>query len=329
MTGKLSFSSRPAVLAGPHRRQANGGGAGQVVEVLEALNRVGRAIAQDNDFSAHYFADQLLRYYYSLLLIRAFIPRQGRLLDLGSYPSHIHQCLLDMGYDVDGADIHPERISSRLPDCRARTWAWDFETGACPIAGKEYDAVLCLEVIEHLHVNPLAVLLSVGQLLRPGGLLFLSTPNLLTAGNRWNFLRGNYVFEHPLSVYEKLERHGSRGHQRLYSPAELADMLAVYGFAVEHCWCINEQPPLLSRRKMAGLLSEDFACDRFARFWRENKSWKGRLRLSVLAAAERWQAWNHTIYMIGRKTGAFEKSRLYEKICQADPWRSPETFSLQ
>jgi SAM-dependent methyltransferase len=46
-----------------------------------------------------------------------------------------------------------------------------------PEADQSFDAVICLEVLEHLRRDPLAAMVEMRRVLRPQGRLFLSTPN--------------------------------------------------------------------------------------------------------------------------------------------------------
>ena len=89
---------------------------------------------------------------------------------------------------------------------------------------------------------------------------------------------GRYVFEHPLSVYEALDRHKSRGHQRLYSIDELIDLLEVYGFDVIDVWCIDNKAPLLSKSKYKNQITGEHINQLFKSFWSENRSLKGRIK---------------------------------------------------
>ncbi len=226
--------------------------------MLTYLDTVGRLIENNKDYSELYYKNQLLRYYKTLMIIEENFNSECSILDIGSYPSHLHKVLMMMGYDTDGIDIDPTRISSSLEDCRAKTYVADIEKSGWNIDNKKYDIIFLLEVIEHLHVNPFLTFLEMERLLKKGGYLFLSTPNLFSLKNRINYVRGRYVFEHPLSVYEKLERHNSRGHQRIYSMEELEDILDVYGYNIVHRWCVNDSSPAISKEKIKSLLSDDF-----------------------------------------------------------------------
>lgn len=97
---------------------------------------------------------------------------------------------------------------------------------SCPIAGP-YDLVLCLEVIEHLHVAPVHLLRYLHACLSVGGALILSTPNAAFLRNRWRLLRGRNPFE-PLR-----ESSINPGHFRESTEEEMRAALVNAGFAVE------------------------------------------------------------------------------------------------
>jgi hypothetical protein len=68
--------------------------------------------------------------------------------------------------------------------------------------------------------------------LKPGGVLLISTPNLLSLRNRMNFLRGEMarVIQPPFLAFLQKSRLGHIGHVRLYAPSELQEMLSALGF---------------------------------------------------------------------------------------------------
>jgi SAM-dependent methyltransferase len=92
------------------------------------------------------------------------------------------------------------------------------------------DCVFCLEVLEHLHADPVRVLAGLRSVLRPGGLLILTTPNMMCFANRVLMLCNRKLrhFDYPpFSIID--EAHGF-GHDRIYMPAELREYFAWSGF---------------------------------------------------------------------------------------------------
>lgn len=297
--------------------------------ILNHLDNIGELIDNDNDYSKYYYKNQLLRYYNTLMIVKENL-KPGKVLDIGSYPSHIHKALLMMDYDAYGVDIDPNRISSNLNDCRKKTYKADIESSNWEIGNNDFDIIFILEVVEHLHVNPFIVFHKIEHLLKIGGLLFLSTPNLFSLANRIKFIRGQYVFEHPFGVYEKLERHNSRGHQRLYSIEEISDILDVYGFDVIKKWCVNDSSPVINQAKIAGFLNNDFDFDKFSAFWHKSFSWKGKLRLKLEKMLNRYfYNYYNSIYIIAKKSRPYDESKIIKKIQKSDPMVSVDKFKLK
>lgn len=305
---------------------------GNGVEILTDFNEVMEEIGirEIEDFGTMYFHDQMARYYYTLNIIYNYCSGDA-ILDIGNYPCHLHKILLNKGLNVDGVDIRPERIPDRLVECREKTIVWDIENEK-PSEDllNKYDVVLLLEVIEHLHVNPLNLLSSLSSILKLNGLLLLSTPNLLSLNNRINMLLGRQTFEHPFSVFENLERHGSRGHQRVYSEKELIDMLEVFGFEIQHIWAMDYKAPLLSLAQCQESLPMNFDYDYFNMFWREKKSIKGRLRRSAeLALNKVLPNLCDCLFILAKRTGEYNKELFFRKIAEADPWMDMDKYNLK
>lgn len=92
------------------------------------------------------------------------------------------------------------------------------------------DCVICLEVLEHLHANPVKVLERLRSALRRGGPLILSTPNMMCFANRGLMLLNRKLrhFAYPPFSFDD-GVHGY-GHDRVYMPAELKEYFAAAGF---------------------------------------------------------------------------------------------------
>jgi 2-polyprenyl-3-methyl-5-hydroxy-6-metoxy-1,4-benzoquinol methylase len=87
-------------------------------------------------------------------------------------------------------DFTPQLLR-RAAERGFRTCVWDLEQGLRPpeLRPDSFQTVLFCEIIEHL-VAPDRTLAAVVDLLAPGGLLLVTTPNLASLGNRVRLLRG-------------------------------------------------------------------------------------------------------------------------------------------
>lgn len=95
--------------------------------------------------------------------------------------------LADAGYRVTATDYVTEnfRLHDSVPFF-ASDLNRDFATGR----EGSHDAVCAMEIIEHLE-NPRHFVRQCGAILKPGGMLLLSTPNLDNAASMTTFLRGD------------------------------------------------------------------------------------------------------------------------------------------
>jgi SAM-dependent methyltransferase len=121
-----------------------------------------------------------------------------------------------------------------------------------------YDVITMLEVIEHLYTSPLQVFMYLNQLLRPGGLLVVQTPNAVSLSKRIAMLKGYNPFER---IRENMRE--NPGHFRESTRHELCHMATLRGFTIkeEHmmsyfCPVPGLQGKLIS--KLSEMLPGDF-----------------------------------------------------------------------
>ena len=113
----------------------------------------------------------------------------------------------------------------------------DLNSDPLPFKDGFFDAVLMEEVIEHL-VNPDNAIREAFRVLKAGGLLLLSTPNLAWWLNRLALLLGYQPYWSECStVYNvgKFKRNQGQplsGHLRLYTYKALKQLLELHGFKV-------------------------------------------------------------------------------------------------
>lgn len=129
----------------------------------------------------------------SLTGISEFLNPPGRLLDVGCYTGEFLRQALSAGWAVTGIEL------SRWAAGHARKWASVFECELTdlPLSGGPFDVISMWDVVEHVR-TPTDLLTGAHRLLRPGGLLALSTHMLdsLPArllGRRYPFLMGMHL----------------------------------------------------------------------------------------------------------------------------------------
>lgn len=98
-----------------------------------------------------------------------------------------------------------------------------------PFLSGEFQQVYFCDVIEHLPMGCVGTVLDeIHRVLRPEGILILSTPNLNRLSNLFRFLSG-YSVNPPFEV----SRHGRTfGHIREFAPKEMNRILSLHGFRV-------------------------------------------------------------------------------------------------
>lgn len=107
----------------------------------------------------------------------------------------------------------------------------EVEPAALPIASGRADVVIMSELIEHL-IDPDSALEEARRVLKPGGTLLLSTPNLAAWYNRGLLALGVQPLFTEVSLRGVFGRPGSQvaGHLRLFTRRALVGLLAARGF---------------------------------------------------------------------------------------------------
>lgn len=101
---------------------------------------------------------------------------------------------------------------------------FDLEHDGFPFDDETFDTVCCLEVLEHLAVDPMAMMAEVNRVLKPGGEFVLTTPNAIRYSNAVNMVLG----EHPLG-WTPYNGYDTNRHNREYTPAEIGRLFHAAG----------------------------------------------------------------------------------------------------
>jgi 2-polyprenyl-3-methyl-5-hydroxy-6-metoxy-1,4-benzoquinol methylase len=152
------------------------------------------------------------------------LPAGARILDAPCGAGGLTMALRDRGYTAFGADIDPAGASALGDAFKATDLARPL-----PWSDAVFDTVLSVEGIEHLE-NRHAYLREITRVLKPGGSLVLTTPNIVSLRSRVRF-RGSGFFHHDPRPLREAARHPLH-HIGLMTFADLRYALHTSGFRI-------------------------------------------------------------------------------------------------
>jgi ubiquinone/menaquinone biosynthesis C-methylase UbiE len=194
--------------------------------VIDALS----SLAKDTD---PYHAVHWRRYARSLEITLENITANTKLLEIGTssvIPLVLQQLAPDV--DVEVTDFNgddPMRALSLDINGNTRTvtaYCADLEFEHIAAEDASFDTVLCFEVIEHMEVDPMALLAEINRVLKPGGTLLLTTPNICGSRSIAKILQGYDPY-----FYMQYQRGATYNrHNYEYSVWSLRHLLEAAGF---------------------------------------------------------------------------------------------------
>jgi len=205
--------------------------------LFEFVTSVRVADAPEQEMRA-YGTHDFRRFVYTLGLVSDL---KGKCLELGANP-YFTTMLLDcftsldlslanyFGNSPDG--LHSQDVAfSRTDDGVRQTknlpyQHFNIEDGAFPYPTGEFDVVIFAEIIEHLLMDPCKVLREIKRVLRPGGALIITTPNVARLENVARLISGENIYD-PYSGYGPYGR-----HNREYNRHELVSLCVYEGYDV-------------------------------------------------------------------------------------------------
>lgn len=115
-----------------------------------------------------------------------------RLLDVGCATGFFMEAAADEGFDVRGLEFSTVAISRARPDIRERIVCGDINA-LLKREPEKFDVVTAFDIIEHVQ-DPAKFLEEIGQILHPGGVLAISSPDTghflrYLMGSKWPMLQ--------------------------------------------------------------------------------------------------------------------------------------------
>jgi 2-polyprenyl-6-hydroxyphenyl methylase/3-demethylubiquinone-9 3-methyltransferase len=170
-----------------------------------------------------FIRDRLVRHFD--LPERGLKPLTGlKVLDVGCGGGLVSEPLARLGATVTGIDPTADAVDVAREHARAQRLAIDYRTATIEdlqAGGEVFDAVVCMEVVEHIPDQP-AFVRNLGELVRPGGMIVMSTLSRTWKSYALAIVGAEYILGW-------LPR-GTHDWNRFVTPDELARYLADAGF---------------------------------------------------------------------------------------------------
>jgi SAM-dependent methyltransferase len=183
------------------------------------------------------FRDYLTEAFRRFLYTLALVPLgSGKLLEIGASP-YFNSLLLRRftAYDLTFTNYFgpafgsggQETMVSPSERVRFEYHNLNIEEEPLPMPQHTFDVVLLCEVLEHFTNDPFLALSQIKRVLKPGGTLILTTPNVNRLANVARMVAGHNIYD-PYSSYGPYGR-----HNREYTCAELRALLHLLGFTID------------------------------------------------------------------------------------------------
>ena len=153
-------------------------------------------------------------------MLLEMVPEGGRVLDVGCSGGYLAERLVARGASVVGIELDPVAAERARTICD-QVLVGDVEELELPFARGTFDAIVCADLIEHLR-DPAAFLTRVRPLLRPGGRLALTTPNVANWTIRLQLLFGRWRYTERGIL--------DRTHTHLFTRRTLVECLSEAGY---------------------------------------------------------------------------------------------------
>ena len=151
-----------------------------------------------------------------------------RALDVGCGGGLLSEAMAQAGSDVVGVDLSPELLEvAKLHALGSGLTGIDYQLQSAEDMARAhadtFDLVTCMEMLEHVP-DPESVLDACVKLLKPGGLLVLSTLNRTPSAFVLGIVAAEYVFN--------LVPKGTHSYAQFLKPAEIARVLRASGIEI-------------------------------------------------------------------------------------------------
>lgn len=192
-----------------------------------------------NEESREYLDTHLTRLEKTLEITPAGGP-EDRILEMGAYLQITPALRSKLGYGSvrgcyygpAGTTEHRTVVSADGEAFECEMDLFDAEKDTYPYPDGYFTTVLCCELIEHLTEDPMGMMSEINRILKPGGDLVLTTPNIASLRGIAAMLVGYHPGIFSAYIRPRADGEVEARHNREYTPQEIRQLLENCGFSV-------------------------------------------------------------------------------------------------
>jgi 2-polyprenyl-3-methyl-5-hydroxy-6-metoxy-1,4-benzoquinol methylase len=195
------------------------------------INQAFLELREEFPFGKEYVEHKRDKYRLIATQVTRMCPAGAEVLSVGSGPCDLEAILCKLGFKITAIDDlndqwhvignNRQRIIDFAEKLGMRFLMQPMNGGALQ---QDFDAALLIDVIEHMHDSPRALLNYTLSSLKPNGLLIIETPNAIALHKRLRLLFGKTPLVDANFIYWNVGEF--RSHVREYSPSELRRILS-------------------------------------------------------------------------------------------------------
>lgn len=156
--------------------------------------------------------------------VESVLKRRGRLLDVGAGEGTLLRVAAARGWQVEGTEMSSAMV--RHVRDRSNLTIHHGAIEGIALSPRSFDAVILNHVLEHVR-NPRTTLATIGQLLRPGGVVRVEVPNLASLSSRLKTVQSR------LGLKRNPWKHYATGHHFwFFTPATLRRTIEEAGLSL-------------------------------------------------------------------------------------------------
>jgi SAM-dependent methyltransferase len=244
------------------------------ISIEKAIKNAFDVIGSSNEYPSSFYPRSAGRMWPVLRDLTKVSP--GKLLDIGCGVGFMSSIMSQLGFEVHCIDASQDIDGEVIRKFNLHFSLCNIESSPIPYSDNSFDIVVLTEVLEHFNYNPLVPLEEIKRILKPEGLLFLTTPNIASIFSLYTIMMGDNVQGSLNMILGNVWRNDYGKHQvfrdmhfRCYTNKEVKQLMKMLGLSiVRHRSIVRGEPSTRNLpRKLFLYLAKSIVALTNSRLW--------------------------------------------------------------